>query len=354
MHHRVTLRQLADHLGLSTATVSLAMRNKPRVSEQTRQRVLEGMREFGYVYNRGAASLRGKKSGTVGVAISDVADPYFTQLLIAIQAEVNAQGRMVFLCHSTESPRLQDDFIAALREHNADGLILCPATGTTIASIRRLVDLRLPVVLVTRRVGNVEVSVVASDDRRGMELATEHLIELGHERIAFLGAHEDTSTGRDQKLGYRDALAKHAIPVDASLLVPCATNRRGGITALGEVLEMKAPPTAAVCVADIVAFGVLMELSRRGLRAGTDFSVVGYDDVIEASLWHPALTTVFVPRQAIGVAAAELLAEHVENPSLHPRKVIFEPKLIVRASSCPPSMRDSSAEGLQARGAGSQ
>lgn len=349
MRRRVTLRQLADHLGLSTATVSLAMRNKPRVSEQTRQRVLEGMRELGYVYNRGAASLRGKKSGTVGVAISDVADPYFAQLLIAIQAEVNAQGGMVFLCHSTESSKLQDDFIAALREHNADGLIMCPAAGTTVASIRRLVDWHLPVVLVTRRVGDVEVSVVASNDRRGMELATKHLIELGHERIAFLGDHEKTSTGRDQKLGYCDALTKHAIPVDASLLVPCATNRRGGITALGKVLEMEAPPTAAVCVADIVAFGVLMELSRRGLKAGADFSVVGYDDVIEAALWHPALTTVSVPRQAIGVAAAQLLAEHVEKPSLRPRSVIFEPQLIVRESSCPPSARQSSAEASRAR-----
>ncbi len=333
LRRRVTLRHLAEHLGLSTATVSLAMRNKPRVSEETRQRVLEGMRELGYVYNRGAASLRSECTGAVGVAINDITDPYFAQLLIAIQSELHSKGRMVFLCHSTESPKLQDDFIEALREYSADGLIVCPATGTETASLRRLLDWRLPAVMVTRSVPDTDLSFVGSDDERGMELATEHLIGLGHARIAFLGGSTAISTGRDRLAGYAKALERHSIAVDRSLVVPCPTNRRGGIAAISQALGLSDRPTAAVCFADIVAFGVMLELSRRGIRPGPDFGVVGYDDVIEAALWNPPLTTISVQRHAMGIAAAQLLTELIEAQSLSPRRVIFEPSLTIRASS---------------------
>jgi LacI family transcriptional regulator len=330
---RVTLRHLADHLGLSTATVSLAMRNKPRVAEETKKRVLEGMRELGYIYNRGAASLRSDRSGTVGVAISDIADPYFAQLLISIQAEFNARGLMVFLCHSVESTKLQDDFIDTLREYSADGLILCPAAGTRVASLRRVLEWHMPVVLVTRSLPDPAFSFVGAADEHGMQMATDHLISLGHRRIAFFGGDEATSTGRERRAGYSRSLSKNGIPVDPSLIISCPTNRRGGIAALSQALAMGEPPTAAVCAADIIAFGVMLELTRRGLRPGRDFAVVGYDDVIEAALWQPPLTTVAVPRQAMGIAAARLLAELIEvGPAAPPRRIIFEPTLMVRAS----------------------
>jgi len=216
---------------------------------------------------------------------------------------------MVFLCHSTESAKLQDDFIDALREYNADGLIICPAAGTTSASLRRLIDWHMPTVMVTRSVPDVQLSYVGNNDVRGMELATEHLIELGHTRIAIIGGSRAISTGRDRLTGYLRALEKHSLPVDRSLIVPCPTNRRGGIAAIAQLLDMDGPPTAAVCLADIVAFGVMLELSRRGLRPGADISVVGHDDVIEAALWHPPLTTVAVQRHAMGVAAASLLTD---------------------------------------------
>jgi LacI family transcriptional regulator len=315
------------------------MRNKPRVSDETRQRVLNGMQELGYVYNRGAASLRSESSGTVGVAINDIADPFFAQLLIAIQSTLHEKGRMVFLCHATESPRIQDDFIDALREYNADGLIISPAVGTEPASLRRLVDWHMPCVLVTRSLPGSDFSFVGTNDQRGAELATEHLIGLGHRRIGLIGGGAAISTGRERLAGYLAMHDKHALPVDRALIVPCPTNRRGGIAAIGQLLALAEPPTAAICFADIIAFGAMLELSRRGLRPGPDFSIVGYDDVIEASLWNPPLTTVSVQRHAMGVAAAQLLTELIETQSLAPRRVIFEPSLTVRGSSGPPPMR---------------
>lgn len=333
---RVTLRDLASHLGLSTATVSLAMRNKPRVAEETRQRVLQGMHELGYVYNRGAASLRADITGTVGVAINDITDPYFAQLLIAIQSELEAKGRMIFLCHSIETPSVQEKFINALREYNADGLILCPAIGTRSASLRRLLEWHLPTVMVTRSIPGKQFSFVGSNDERGAELATEHLINLGHRRIAFIGGSSAISTGRNRINGFCLAHSTHSLPLDRSLIVSCPTNRRGGIASINQLLALDEPPTAAVCFADIVAFGVMLELSRRGIRPGVDFSVVGYDDVIEAALWNPPLTTISVQRHEMGVAAARLLTELIEIKSTSPRRILFEPSLMVRSSSGPP------------------
>jgi LacI family transcriptional regulator len=333
---RVTLRDLADHLGLSTATVSLAMRDKPRVSEETRARVRDGMRELGYVYNRGAASLRTDRTGTVGLAISDITDPYFAQLLIAIQSELHGKGRMVFLCHSTESPKLQDDFVDTLREYNADGLILCPAIGTDAAAMRRVLDWRMPTVMVTRSIPDADFSFVGTNDARGMEMATEHLLALGHHRIALIGGSPAISTGRERLAGYLRAHEARGLPVDRALILPCDTNRRGGITAIQQALALEDPPTAAACFADIIAFGVMLELSRQGMTPGRDFSVVGFDDVIEAGLWQPPLTTVAVQRHAMGVAAAHLLAELIETGSLLPRRIVFEPSLTVRSSCGPP------------------
>ena len=345
MRRRVTLRDLANHLGLSTATVSLAMRNKPRVSDETRQRVLAGMRELGYVYNRGAASLRSETTGAVGVAINDITDPYFAQLLIAIQSELYSKGRMVFLCHSTESPKLQDDFIDALREYNADGLIICPAVGTEASTLHRLTEWHMPTVLVTRSIADASISFVGNNDERGMELATDHLLQLGHRRVAMIGGDPRTSTGRERLAGYFKAHERYGLSADPSLIVHCPNNRRGGIAAIGDLLAANDPPTAAVCFADIVAFGVMLELSRRGIAVGRDFSVVGFDDVIEAALWNPPLTSVSVQRHTMGVTAARLLTELIETESLSPRRVIFEPSLVVRASSGPPAARG--AEGVR-------
>jgi LacI family transcriptional regulator len=193
----------------------------------------------------------------------------------------------------------------------------------------------MPTVLVTRSIADTSISFVGNNDERGMELATEHLLQHGHRRIAMIGGDPRTSTGHERLAGYLKAHERQGLAVDPSLIVHCPTNRRGGIAAIGDLLAANDPPTAAVCFADIVAFGVMLELSRRGIAVGHDFSVVGFDDVIEAALWNPPLTTIAVQRHTMGVTAANLLMELIETESLSPRRVIFEPSLVIRASSGP-------------------
>jgi LacI family transcriptional regulator len=333
---RLTQREIAKHAGVSTATVSLVLRKSPLVADATRSRVLASAAALGYVYNRGAASLRTQQTHTVGVAINELVNPYFAELTAAIERALSEVGRTVFLSNSSEDPERQERFIATMREYNADGLILCPAEGTEPASLERIRRFRMPCVLVSRWVAGVELDYAGSDHRRGTALATEHLIGLGHRRIAMLGGNERVSTGIERRQGYRDALAARGLPIDASLVIPGAPTRENGAAWINQLLALPEPPTAAVCFNDVIAFGVMLGLRQLGREPGRDFAVIGNDDIAEAALWRPALTTVAVAYSAIGEAAARLLLERIAEPQRPAQRIVLEPALVVRDTAAPP------------------
>lgn len=330
---RLTLRDLAKHAGVSPATVSLVLRKSPLVAETTRARVVEAMRTLGYVYNRGAASLRTQRTHTVGVAINELANPYFAELTAAIERALNRAGFSVFLSNSAENPVHQDHFIETMREHNADGLIMCPAEGTTAASMQQLAECRMPCVQISRYVAGAGIDFAGNDHRRGTFLATEHLISLGHTRIAMIGGNERSSTGVERRKGFMNALAAHGVTLDPDLMVSCPATREGGAEAIKALLARDDPPTAAACYNDVVAFGVMLGLRQMGLEPGQDFAVTGCDDITEAALWSPALTSVTIDTNAMGEAAVQLLLQRIADPDAARREVVLEPKLAVRASS---------------------
>ena len=330
---RLTLRDLARHAEVSPATVSLVLRKSPLVADVTRARVLESMRTLGYVYNRGAASLRTQRTHTVGVAINELHNPYFAELTAAIERALTRLGYSVFLSNSAEDPAHQDRFIETMREYNADGLIICPAEGTSRESLQRVADFGMPCVQISRFVKGAPLDFAGNDHCKGTYLATEHLISLGHRRIAMIGGNDRISTGVERHRGYVTALEAHDLRVDPSLIVRCPANREDGAEAIAPLLKMKRPPSAAVCYNDVVAFGVMLGLRRLGLEAGQDFAVAGCDDMTEAALWTPALTSVAIDTSAMGEAAAELLLRRIAQPKAQPKRVVLEPRLMVRASS---------------------
>jgi LacI family transcriptional regulator len=332
---RVTVDDLARHAGVSRATVSLVLRKSPLVAEKTRASVLEAVANLGYVYNRGAANLRTQRSHTIGVAINELTNPYFAELTAAIQRAFFDLDRTVFIANSEEDPVRQDRFIATMREYNVDGLAICPSQGTRRETLRRLKAQGIPCVLISRTVAGSGLDYAGHANREGMRMATVHLIGLGHRRIAMLGGTDLISTGVERRAGYRDALAAHGIAVDPDLIVAGPPTREFGATVVKALLVAENPPTAAVCFNDVVAFGVMLGLRQAGLEPGPDFAVIGYDDIAEAALWTPALSTVAVDSAAIGAAAAQLLLQRIEHPEAKPRRVILAPKLILRASDGP-------------------
>jgi len=328
----VTLLDVARHVGVSRATVSLVLRDSPLVADATRERVQAGFAELGYVYNRRAASLRSRQTHTVGIVVNDITNPYFATLIRSVEATLNRRGFIAFLSNSDESVERQTWFLDVAREHDIDGIVVCPAEGTTAADFRRVLGWGIPCVFASRFVAGLDVDYVGPDNRGGMQLATSHLIGLGHRRIALIGGNLRSSTGADRQAGYLAALRAANIRPDEGLIVPARLTREDGRRIIGELLKAKRPPTAAVCANDIIAFGVMLGLRAAGLEPGRDFAVMGFDDIPEASLWVPPLSTIEVRQDAIGEAAADLLLQRLAEPSRPVARTIIEPALVVRRS----------------------
>jgi LacI family transcriptional regulator len=330
---RLTLKSIAERLDVSTATVSLALRDSPLVAVETRERIKETAREAGYVYNRSAASLRTQRSNIIGVAFYDIVNPYFAEMLVHIEEQLNQQKHTILLCNHAESLERQIDFIETLQQYGADGVILCPAVGTTARDIEAIQDAGLPLVLICRSVAGIHVDRVVSDDELGMRRATAHLISQGHRRIAMIGGYPTASTFAGRTAGYRSVLEKHGIPFDPDLYCTGAPVRRFGREIIETLLDLDHPPTAAVCVNDMTAVGVMTGLQKRGLTAGRDFGLVGYDDVDESAHLTPSLTSVSNNQEGIGATASRLLLERIADPDRAPEEVVLEPVLKIRESS---------------------
>jgi LacI family transcriptional regulator len=331
MGARVTLKEIAQHAGVSPATVSLVLRDSPLVAKPTRKRIQASIDTLGYVYDRSAANLRTRSTQTIGLIVCEITNPFYAELTAGIDGALDRAGWVAFLANTAESPARQDRFIERMREQRVDGLLLSPAEGTDVDTIERLHRYGLPVVQMLRRVGKREADFVGPDFRLGMTLATEHLIRLGHKRIAYVGGGRRTSPVRDRGVGYRETMVRHGLPVGP--IVGCLPTREAGAAAVGTLLRGKASdPTAVLCYNDVCAFGFLLGLADKGLKAGSDCAVVGFDDIEEAAYCRPALTTVAIGPRQLGEESAGLLLRRIKAPNGAAENVILPPRLIIRSS----------------------
>lgn len=333
---RVTLQRLALDLGLSTATVSLALRDSPVVAEGTRLRVQEAARASGYVPNRSAAALRTARTNTIAVGLHEILNPAFTELLAALDDALSAAGKTILLGVSQEDVARQTRVLGTLAEYRPDAFIVSPAAHTRVEDLKALAATGIPVVQVTRELEGSGLDFAGSDDTLGQMRAVAHLVELGHRRIAMIGGHEGMSTGRKRLAGYRSGLEAAGLALDPALVISGPGLREVGRAAVARLLALDDPPTAAVCFSDLSAFGALMGLQAAGLTAGTDFSLVGFGDIAEAALWHPALTTVYTRIPEYGRSAARLALARIAEPERTVERVELEPRLVVRATTGPP------------------
>jgi LacI family transcriptional regulator len=334
-YKRVTLRQIAQRAGVSTGTVSMVLNQSPLVAEATRLRIQGIIRKSGYVYDRGAAQLRKKRSNIVAASVCDLRNPYFAEVVAGIEESLDEFGHALFLCNAGESVARQARFLAALREYSVAGVLLAPVMGTRKANIEALVEWRIPLVMVSRYVRGMQTDYAISDNRLAAALATGHLIGLGHRRIAFIGVNRRTTTGLDRVAGYRGALRKAALPLAPELVIECEAFREAGYSAIQSLLAQARPPTAVVCFNDLLAFGAMLGLRHLGIEPGRDCSVVGIDNVAEAALWMPPLTTVSIDAAGIGRAAGHALLQRIASPAGAIQRIALPPRLLVRASCGP-------------------
>ncbi len=332
MAKRATIIDIARAAGVSKSTVSLVLTGSGKIKPETEQAVRAAMRELGYVYNRGAASLRHPQSRIVGMVINDLSNPFYAELAIGIERVLRTSGYVPFMANTSESLIRQAEVIRSMYEHGASGIILCPAIDTDAKEVATLSGIGVPIVLAIRRVVGAKVPFVAPDNRAGAEQAVQRLTSLGHTRIAFLGGFGPMGVREDRLEGFANALRTAGLSVDPSLIVEAPPTKDGGFAAMGSLLDRPDRPTAALCFNDVVAIGAMYALTRRALVPGRDMAVIGFDDTAEARHASPALTTVSVGVDDLGQRAAQLLLRRIEGTASVAESHIGETRLVIRES----------------------
>jgi len=336
---RVTLMDVARHCGVSRATVSLVLNDSPLVAEKTRDRVRQAMTELGYVYNRAAASLRTQHSDAIGVVLTNITNPYFAEFAAGLQDVLTSSGTVPLLAVSNEDRDLQYRLIKSLVERNVDGIVLVPAHGTTPDNLPNL--LGTPLVLLARRLQGMDVDYVGAQNRDGGYAAAEHLYSHGCRRIAFVGGFTDSSAREERASGVAAFLNDHGMTLDADHSVVCEPARpQAREAAMGLLTKnhgLDGPNVdGIVCFSDVVAFGVLDAIADTDRSIGSEVRVIGFDDVHDAGLNRPSLSSVAVPARETGRRAAQLVLERAAGSTEATVREEFPTKLEPRETcGCP-------------------
>lgn len=328
---RITLEDVAKAAGVSVVTVSRVLNGKylEKVGPKTRKRVLETAKRLNYKPNIMARGLQKGRTHLVGVVLDRIVDSFFGDILQGIQdAAMEADLAVIVYTRPTH---LADDKFALddLCSRRVDGILYFP--NRSPANIREVVERGIPVVQLCNSHNQVRAPYVKVDHRRGAYMATEHLIRLGHRRIAHLGAHGNGDVqGLDRLIGYRMALSDHELPYDESIVIESDYTRTDGYRSVKELLERTRDVTAIFACSDFTAVGAMRALEEEGLRVPDDIAVVGFDDLHFSAWLSVPLTTVAQPKEEIGQTAIKTLLALIEGESVP--NTTFDPELIVRKS----------------------
>lgn len=338
MSRASTLFDVARRAGVHQATASRALNPASRhlVNSATAERVLAAARELGYVPNGIARGLRTSRSRTVGVIVPDLMDPLFPPVVRAIEDVLADEGYTALLANTDNDERRERAQFEALVTRRVDGFIIATARRED-RLLTEAAQRGLNIVLVCRETDGAEHCAVTSDDRYGIELATEHLIDLGHRRIGHLAGPQELSTGSVRARSFSEALRAHGLDGPGEHIVVCdAYSEDAGAAATRLLLDREPELTAIVAANDLLALGACDVLRERGAACPERVSVTGFNDMPFADKFHPALTTVRVPHYDLGAMAGRLLLEQLAQPSRPIRRLSLPTRLIVRASTAPP------------------
>ncbi len=330
----VTLKDLAARAKVHPSTVSRVVNQDPslRIAPATRLRIEALLRETEYRPNGVARGLKLRQTLVIAVVIPDITNPFFGALFRGIEDGAAPRGYQALLCNTDGSPDRQRAHLQTLTARRVDGIILA-SSFLKDSSVRWLRHQHVPYVLVNRFSDEGVDPFVGSDDVAGARLATQHLIGLGHIRIAHLAGQSTVSTGVLRRRGYQAAMADAGLAAEADLQVESGFTEEGGARAAERLLALPAPPTAAFAVTDTAAVGAYGYARKLGLRVPEDFAIAGYNDIPLAGRLIPGLTTVHVPTHEFGSAAARMLLEQVDAGRVTPKRVVFTPQLVVRGST---------------------
>jgi LacI family transcriptional regulator len=306
------------------------------VNVETARRVLRAAESLGFSPNPIARSLKTSKSGTVGLVLPDITNPLFPPIVRGIEDVLSEAGYSALIVNTDNDPERERAQIASLRSRQVEGLIVATAR-LDHPLLDQLHQQKVNLVLVNRRTAAVDVPWITPDDTAGIEMAVKHLAELGHRRVLHLAGPQTTSTGVVRMRAFSNAVRDHGLDEDPALLASCDLWAESeGARVLRNVLDAGTEFTAVVAGNDLIALGCYDVFAERGLTCPDDVSVVGFNDMPLLDKLRPPLTTVGIPHHQVGVEAARMLLEAINEPDRPARSVLLPVSLVVRGSTAPP------------------
>jgi LacI family transcriptional regulator len=328
-----TLAEIARSAGVSQMTASRALSGRPGVSATRRAEIQRIADRLGYAANRAAQKLSGGASRLLGVVTPQLDSPFVSAVVAGVGRAAREAGYEMLVYSLMEGGRPPPGGVTRLLEQIADGVVaLLPSEFDYLAA---LAAARVPVVMVDQRTPRARFPSVAADSYAGGRAAVEHLVGLGHRRVAFVAGDERLASARDRRRAYLDVLAEAGLPRAPGLIVPGRFSEEGGRAAAAALLALRDRPTAIFAANDHSALGVLAALREAGVRVPRDVSVVGFDDLPAAAHVHPSLTTVRQPLQEMGAAAVRSLLSRIAGAPCA-AAVTLGTELVVRSSTAPP------------------
>lgn len=341
-----TISDVAKRAGVAPITVSRVLNGAENVNAATRRKVEQAIQELGYLPNLAARSLRSGQTRTLALLVPDIGNPFWPIVARGIEDAAQNGGYSIFLCNTDENPAKQLNYLRAVLQQRVDGVILAPCDPDA-HSLQPLREQGTPTVIIDRRVDGWDVDSVAADSVSGARALVQHLLSLGHTRIAILTGPRGVSTAEDRVVGYRLALHDAGIEIDARLVRYGEYRIASGSQMAQAILDEGLAPTAIFTANQAIALGALDALTARGLDVPRDVALVSFDDLPDVDHLFPFLTVVAQSAYDMGLNAAQLLLSRMSaDVALQPRHVILPTRLILRYS-CGRTLRTSEAEGYR-------
>ena len=328
----VTIYDVATKLGVSTATVSRVINGTGRVSEETRNKVKTMISELGYQPNQIARTLTTKKSKLIGLIIADITNPFYPALARGVQDVCNAAGYDLLLCNTDEKSSQVQRYVFNLCQKQVDGIILQVFTPKDLETIEAIKKAGIEVVIISQ-INNTSLTAIYTNETEGAYLATRHLIDIGHQRIAFLIGAKKSSISGSRLKGYKKALTEAGIVINEQYILYGDFNQTGGEQMAQDILKVKPQPTAIFAANDLIALGVIQYFEECHIRIPNDYALVGFDDIDLARLIRPKLTTIANPKYELGQTAAQQLILRIEDPAKPNSHIVLNTRLVLRDSS---------------------
>lgn len=325
------LRVLAAKAGVSINTASRAINDKPDINPLTKEKILRIAREIGYVPNASAVALRTQKTRTLGVIIADNNNPFYAEVLSGIEAEAKANNYHIILTNTRRDYQEEENAIELLLGKQVDGLLIAPVQEKN-EDIYKLIDSKIPFVVVGRDYEDLSIDAVYSDELKGGYIATEYLIKKGFKNISYIGGYTYKSPARRRLEGYKKALTDYGIAIKENLIKIGDIDIKDGYNQTKDMFDQGINFQAIFAYNDMMAFGAVKAIKERGLEIPGDIGVVGYDNILFSSLVSPPLTTVNLKKDELGRESVRLLLSKINGYRKKNKKIVLDVDLLIRGT----------------------